>query len=85
MSHVSHSDSQQSEYGQQGEHYRIRVGQHLDTGYAPWLGGLAITNLPGGEAFLSGVLADQAALHGVLQCLRDWNVPLLDLRRGENT
>lgn len=61
--------------------YRIRVGQRLDTQYADWLGGLVITNLDNGEAILTGVLVDQSALYGVLQCLCNLNVPLLDLTR----
>ena len=65
-----------------GEPYRIRVGQHLDAACSAWFGGMAITNLDGGQAILSGALADQAALYGVLQCLRDLNVPLIEIRRG---
>jgi hypothetical protein len=67
------------------EPYRIRVGQHLDVDCSAWLGGLAITNLDGGQAILSGALADQAALYGVLQCLRDLNVPLIEVRRGNQS
>lgn len=63
--------------------YQIRIAQHLDPECSAWLAGLAITNLEGGEAVLSGSLADQAALYGVLQVLRDLNVPLIDVRRGE--
>lgn len=68
--------------GIDGEFYQIRIGQQLDPECSAWLAGLAITNLPEGEAVLSGYLVDQAALYGVLQCLCDLNVPLLDLRRG---
>ena len=64
-----------------GELYQIRVGQHLDPECSAWLAGLTITNLAEGEAILSGYLIDQAALYGVLQCLRDLNVTLLDLHR----
>lgn len=66
-----------------GELYQIRVGQHLDPECSAWLAGLTITNLAEGEAILSGYLIDQAALYGVLQCLRDLNVTLLDLHRGD--
>jgi hypothetical protein len=66
-----------------GELYQIRIGQHLDAECSAWLSGLKITNLEGGEAILSGSLADQAALFGVLHYLRDLNVPLLEIRRGE--
>ena len=63
--------------------YHIRIGQHLDPECSDWLAGLAITNLAGGEAVLSGFLLDQAALYGVLQYLRDRNVPLIEIRRRE--
>ena len=65
------------------ELYHIRIDQHLDPECSAWLGGLVITNLDGGEASVSGSLADQAALYGVLQCLRDLNVSLIDIRRGD--
>jgi hypothetical protein len=68
-----------------GDLYHIRVGQHLDCDCTDWLGGLAITNLQTGEALLSGYLVDQAALYGVLQRLRDLNVNLIEVRRGEAT
>jgi hypothetical protein len=67
-----------------GNHYQIKIGQHLDPDCADWLAGLAITNLPTGEALLSGYLVDQAALHGVLQYLRDLNVPLIEVKREEH-
>ena len=66
-----------------GTPYHIRIGQHLDPECSAWLAGLAITNLAEGEAILSGTLVDQAALYGVLQCLRDLNVALIDIRRGD--
>lgn len=69
--------------GTRPDFYHIRVGQHLDPGCSDWLAGLTITNLQTGEAVLSGHLVDQAALHGVLQQLRDLNVPLIEIRRGE--
>jgi hypothetical protein len=46
--------------------YQIRVRGHLSDRRAAWFDGLTIENRPGGEAVLSGPLADQAALHGVL-------------------
>lgn len=63
--------------------FHIRIGQHLDAECAAWLAGLTITNLAGGEAMLSGTLIDQAALYGVLQLLRDLNISLIEIRRGE--
>jgi hypothetical protein len=57
--------------------YEIRVKGHLDSHWSVWFEGLTITNLPQGEALLSGALADQAALHGVLMKVRDLGLPLL--------
>jgi hypothetical protein len=68
----------------QGEHYHIRIGQHLDPDCSAWLAGMTITNLDGGEAVLSGRLVDQSALYGVLQTLHDMNVTLLEVRRGNH-
>lgn len=66
-----------------GTFYRIRIGEHLDPECSAWLAGMTITNLDQGEALLSGVLIDQAALYGVLQTLRDMNITLLDIRSGD--
>lgn len=68
-----------------GDLYHIRIGQHLDAECADWLSGLTIMNLPTGEALLSGYIVDQAALHGVLQYLRDLNVPLIEVKREEHS
>jgi hypothetical protein len=62
--------------------YEIRVKGHLDQGWGEWFGGLEITNLKGGEAVLSGELPDQAALHGVLNKVRDLGLPLLAITSG---
>jgi hypothetical protein len=59
--------------------YRIRVKGHLDKAWADWFEGLAITNLEGGEAELSGPLPDQAALHGVLNQIGNLGLTLLSV------
>jgi hypothetical protein len=60
--------------------YTIRVQGHLGPSLAAWFDGLAATNLASGEAELVGLLADQAALHGVLLKIRDLGLPLLTVR-----
>ena len=55
----------------------IRVKGHLDGRRSEWFEGLTITHLDSGEAVLSGEIADQAALHGVLSKVRDLNLPLI--------
>ena len=62
--------------------YEIRVKGHLDSRWSAWFDGLTITNLPHGEALLSGALADQAALHGVLMKVRDLGLPLLAVNQA---
>ena len=60
--------------------YEIRVKGHLGGRWSEWFDGLEITNLENGEALLSGEIADQAALHGVLAKVRDLGLPLVAVR-----
>jgi hypothetical protein len=57
----------------------IRIQGHLSAQWTGWLGGLSIENQADGEAVLSGELADQRALHGILGRLRDMGIVLLAL------
>jgi hypothetical protein len=57
--------------------YEIRVQGHLDGAWSAWFDGLTITHEPGGDTLLEGELVDQAALHGVLQKVRDLGLRLL--------
>lgn len=63
------------------ELYQIRVKGHLDEHWSDWLEGLSLTHLESGETLLSGPLADQAALHGVLHKLENLGVPLIAVYR----
>jgi hypothetical protein len=51
--------------------YQIRVQGHLSSLWMAWFDGLKIENRPDGEPVLTGSLADQAALHGVLGRIHD--------------
>ncbi len=59
--------------------YEIRVNGHLGTRWAAWFDGLAITSERDGTTVLRGSVVDQAALHGLLQKLRDVGIPLISL------
>ena len=61
-------------------YYQIRVKGHLSSQWADWFGGLAIENLPDGDAMLYGMLPDDAALHGVLGRIRDLGLRLVALQ-----
>ena len=63
------------------EHYRIRIGGHLDPAWAAWFDGLAITQEADGTTTLAGPLVDQAALYGLLGRLRDLGATLLAVER----
>lgn len=66
--------------------YQIRVKGLLDGGWSDFFDGLKISVQPDDETLLSGPVADQAALHGVLAKVRDLGLPLLSVERveGEN-
>ncbi len=61
--------------------YRIRVKGHSDDSWSDWLDGLAIVPLAHGETLLTGPVRDQAALHGLLNKIRDLGLPLLCVER----
>ena len=59
--------------------YEIRVQGHLGARWGAWFDGLSLTNEPGGTTLLAGSVADQAALHGLLQKVRDAGLPLVSV------
>ena len=59
--------------------YHIRVKGHLDEALASWFDGLTVSNLEDGNAILSGELADQAALQGVLNRIGNLGLNLLSV------
>lgn len=60
-------------------HYDIRVKGHLEARWAAWFDGLALINEDDGTTTITGQVADQAALHGLLQKLRDVGIPLISV------
>ena len=61
--------------------YRIRIKGHLAAHWAEWFDGMTITPLENGETLIEGSVIDQAALHGMLNHVRDLGLPLLAVDR----
>jgi hypothetical protein len=59
--------------------YQIRIKGHLDREWTDWFEGLTITLEVGGDTLLTGPVADQAALHGLLKKVRDLGMPLVSV------
>ena len=76
--HVVKTTHQTGSYGRLVQ-YEIKVEGHLGTRWSAWFDGLSITSEDDGTTVLRGSVVDQAALHGLLQKLRDVGIPLLSL------
>ena len=59
--------------------YEIRLKGHLDSRWAAWFDGLSLSNEIDGTTIISGPVVDQAALHGLLQKVRDVGLPLVSV------
>jgi hypothetical protein len=63
----------------ESEFYVIRVKGQLEARWADWLGGLSFTHERDGTTTLAGPLADQSALHGVFNVIRDLGLPIISV------
>lgn len=61
-------------------YYEIRVEAILDSRWAAWFEDLQVQS-DGTETVISGLLADQPALHGLLVKVRDLGLCLISVRR----
>ncbi|MGH2464242.1 MAG: hypothetical protein ACRDGI_02175 [Candidatus Limnocylindrales bacterium] len=61
--------------------YEIRLKGHLDGRWAAWFDGLSLSRERDGTTILRGPIPDQAALHGLLQRVRDTGLPLVSVSR----
>lgn len=65
------------------EYYEIKIKGHLDQHWSDWFADLQVLHLDGDESLLCGPLPDQAALHGLLERIRDLNLILISVTRSE--
>jgi hypothetical protein len=63
--------------------YTIRVRGLLDPAWSAWFPGMRIHSDRPDESVMTGPVADQAALHGLLAKIRDLSLPLLSLQANE--
>ena len=63
--------------------YEIRLTGRLHERWAAWFDGLTVSQHEDGTTIISGPIADQAALHGLLQRVRDLGLPLVSVERVE--
>jgi hypothetical protein len=61
--------------------YEIRLAGHLDAHWTTWFDGLVVHHDTDGTTVIRGHMADQAALHGALQRVRDLGLPLVSVNR----
>ena len=59
--------------------YEIRLAGHLHERWAAWFDGLTLSHQDNGTTIISGPVADQAALHGLLQRVRDLGLSLISV------
>jgi hypothetical protein len=57
----------------------IRVKAHLDGSWSQWFDGWNITHEGEDTTVLTGHVADQSALHGLLVKIRDLGLPLVSV------
>ena len=63
----------------EGDRYEIRLKGHLDSRWAAWFDGLSLSYESEGVTVIRGRVPDQAALHGLLQKVRDTGLPLVSV------
>lgn len=59
--------------------YQIRLQGHLGRQWTAWFEGMRITLEDNGDTLITGSVADQSALHGLLKKVRDLGMPLLSV------
>jgi len=64
-------------------HIEIVVMRRIDFNWSEWFEGMTIWHTDRDETILSGTVADQAALYGLLAKLRNLGLPLISVNSAE--
>jgi hypothetical protein len=64
--------------------YQIRVEGQLNSHWTHWFEGMAI-NSDGTTTVLTGPVADQSQLHGILHRIRDLNLNLISVNKLDSS
>lgn len=68
--------------------YHIKINGHLDARWQDWFDDLTIELIDDGNTVLSGVIADQAALYGILKKINNLGLSLISViphTKGESS
>ena len=63
--------------------YEIRIKEEISENSLTWFEDFTVIRTMSGETVLTGVLADQSALHGLLGKIRDLNLTLISVNQVE--
>jgi len=69
-----------SERSKYSVYYRIKLKSHIESKWSNWFEGMLISH-EGTLTILTGELEDQAALHGILNRIRDLNLTLISVEQ----
>jgi hypothetical protein len=68
----------------EGETYEIRIQGRLEGRWSAWFDGMELVDDVDGSTLIRGQVADQAALHGLIQKVRDLGLPLLSVTHTDS-
>ena len=72
----THQDSSAKDWP---HHYEIQIQEHVDPKWVDWFNGMTLNYHTAGYTRLVGEVTDKAALHGILNTIRDIGLTLLSV------
>jgi hypothetical protein len=64
--------------------YQIKIKDHLDSDWSDWFEDLSITLEADGNTLLTGPIADQSALYGLLKRVHQLGLQLISINKVES-